>query len=138
MSRIEDIVPLDTVPGEQISICVRGSDVGEAYTLLQSLIIPDGTVPTHMHQNEDEVFHIVEGCLRFQIGKAEFDAVQGTTVVIPKGSVHGWRNMTEARVLALVMFSPGGIDRMFDEIAGRSLDEIEAIALRYGTVLAAL
>jgi quercetin dioxygenase-like cupin family protein len=138
VSRIEDIVPLDTVPGEQISICVRASDVGEAYSILQSLIIPGGTVPTHMHQNEDEVFHIVEGCLRFKIRKAEFDAAQGSTVVIPKGTVHGWRNVTEARVLALVMFSPGGIDRMFDEIAGRSFTEIQAIAHRYGTVLATL
>jgi quercetin dioxygenase-like cupin family protein len=137
VNRIEDIVPLDTVPGEQVSICVRGADVGGAYTIVQSLIVPDSAVPIHMHQNEDEVFHIIEGCLRFQIGKAEFDAVQGATVVVPKGSVHGWRNVTDARVLALVMFSPGGIDGMFDEISGRSFPEIEAIALRYGTVLVA-
>ena len=77
VNRIEDIAPLDTVPGEQVSICVRGADVGGAYTILQSLIIPGAAVPTHMHRNEDKVFHIIEGCLRFQIGKAEFDAVKG-------------------------------------------------------------
>jgi quercetin dioxygenase-like cupin family protein len=132
-SRVEDIVPLDTVPGEQISVCVRGADVGGAYTILQSLIIPGSSVPMHVHHNEDEVFHIIEGCLRFQVAKAEFDALPGTTVVIPKGALHGWRNLTDARVVALVIFSPGGIDQMFKEIAGRSLAEIDVIARRHGT-----
>jgi mannose-6-phosphate isomerase-like protein (cupin superfamily) len=137
VSRVDDIIPIDTVPGEQVSICVRGADVGGAYTILQSLIVPDSAVPMHIHQHEDEIFHIIEGCLRFQIGKAEFDASRGTTVVVPKGAAHAWRNITEARVLMLVMFMPGGIDRMFDEIAGGSLDDIEAIARRYGTIMVA-
>jgi mannose-6-phosphate isomerase-like protein (cupin superfamily) len=137
VSRVDDIVPLDTVPGEQVSVCVRGTDVGGAYTILQSLIVPECAVPMHIHQNEDEVFHIIEGCLRFQIGKAEFNASRGATVVVPKGATHAWRNMTEARVLALIVFTPGGIDRMFDEIAGRSLPDIEAIARRYGTIVVA-
>jgi mannose-6-phosphate isomerase-like protein (cupin superfamily) len=137
VSRVDDIVPLDTVPGEQVSVCVRGADVGGAYTILQSLIVPDSAAPMHIHQNEDEVFHIIEGCLRFQIGKAEFNASRGATVVVPKGAAHAWRNMTEARVLALIVFTPGGIDRMFDEIAGRPLPEIEAIARRYGTIVVA-
>jgi mannose-6-phosphate isomerase-like protein (cupin superfamily) len=137
VSRVDDIVPLDTVPGEQVSICVRGADVGGAYTVLHSLIVPDSAMPMHIHQNEDEVFHVIEGCVRFQIGKAEFNASRGATVVVPKGAAHGWRNMTEARVLALVTFTPGGIDRMFDEIAGHTLSDIEAIARRYGTVIVA-
>jgi mannose-6-phosphate isomerase-like protein (cupin superfamily) len=137
VSRVDDIVPLDTVPGEQVSVCVRGADVGGAYTILQSLIVPDGAVPVHIHQNEDEVFHIIEGCLHFQIGKAEFDASRGATVVVPKGAAHAWRNMTDGRVLALVVFTPGGIDRMFDEIAGRPFTELEAIARRYGTIVVA-
>ncbi|HEY2756524.1 MAG TPA: cupin domain-containing protein [Pseudolabrys sp.] len=135
VTRVDDIVPLDTVPGEQVSVCVRGADVGGAYTILRSLIVPDGAVPMHIHQNEDEVFHIIEGCLHFHIGKAEFNASPGATVVVPKGAAHAWRNMTEARVLALIVFTPGGIDRMFDEIAGRSPRDIELIALRYGTIV---
>ena len=44
--------------------------------------------PLHIHRNEDEVFHILEGSMRIQIDGTESVAQAGETVLAPKGVPH--------------------------------------------------
>ncbi|MFD2051640.1 cupin domain-containing protein [Mesorhizobium calcicola] len=47
--------------------------------------------PLHVHRREDEVFHILDGRLRFQIDGHERIAEAGETVIAPKGLPHTYR-----------------------------------------------
>jgi quercetin dioxygenase-like cupin family protein len=47
--------------------------------------------PLHLHVNEDEIFHILEGDFRFQIGDEERTGRAGDTVLAPKGMPHTYR-----------------------------------------------
>ncbi len=47
--------------------------------------------PLHIHRNEDEVFHILEGSMRIQIDGTERIAHAGETVLAPKGKPHSFR-----------------------------------------------
>lgn len=47
--------------------------------------------PLHVHRREDEVFHILEGRMRFNIDGHERIAVAGETAVAPKGLPHTFR-----------------------------------------------
>jgi mannose-6-phosphate isomerase-like protein (cupin superfamily) len=47
--------------------------------------------PLHLHVNEDEIFHILEGDFRFQIGTEERNGQAGDTVLAPKGIPHTYR-----------------------------------------------
>lgn len=47
--------------------------------------------PLHVHRREDEVFHILDGRLRFQIDGRERIADAGETVIAPKGLPHTYR-----------------------------------------------
>ena len=47
--------------------------------------------PLHVHRREDEVFHILNGRLRFQIDGRERIADAGETVIAPKGLPHTYR-----------------------------------------------
>jgi len=49
------------------------------------------TPPLHVHHREDEVFHLLEGEMRFQIGQREVHASAGQTLVAPKGIPHSFR-----------------------------------------------
>ena len=49
------------------------------------------TPPLHIHHREDEVFHILEGDMRFQIGGRDVHASVGQTLVAPKGVPHSFR-----------------------------------------------
>ncbi|TGV96274.1 cupin domain-containing protein, partial [Mesorhizobium sp. M2E.F.Ca.ET.154.01.1.1] len=47
--------------------------------------------PLHVHLNEDEIFHILEGRMRFQINGHERIVGSGETVIAPKGLPHTFK-----------------------------------------------
>lgn len=53
--------------------------------------------PWHVHHDEDEIFHVVEGEVRFRIGDATVIGRAGETVLAPRAVPHGFR-----------VVSPGG------------------------------
>lgn len=60
--------------------------------------------PLHRHEREDEVFHILEGQVRFRVGAAEVLAHAGETLVGPKGVPHSFRVESErARFLTITV-----------------------------------
>ena len=56
----------------------------------QVMVQGDGP-PLHRHEREDEVFHILDGVIRFQVGGTEIVAHAGETLVGPKGVPHTFR-----------------------------------------------
>lgn len=59
--------------------------------------------PLHVHHREDEIFHVLEGALRFRVGDAETVVGAGETVVAPKGAPHTFRVESPAGARCLVM-----------------------------------
>jgi quercetin dioxygenase-like cupin family protein len=47
--------------------------------------------PLHVHLTEDEIFHILEGEFRFQLGQEERRCQAGTILLAPKGIPHTYR-----------------------------------------------
>ena len=53
---------------------------------------PEGhSPPCHVHRNEDELFHVLDGEFRFQIGDDERRLTAGAYVLAPKGVPHTFR-----------------------------------------------
>jgi len=46
--------------------------------------------PLHIHETEDEVFHLLEGSLRFHLDSEEFEVSAGDVVIAPKGVPHSF------------------------------------------------
>jgi quercetin dioxygenase-like cupin family protein len=66
---------------------------------------------SHVHDDEDDAFYILEGELTFVLGEAEVTAPPGTFVLVPPGVEHGFRNDTEQPVRILNIHAPAGFDR---------------------------
>ena len=47
--------------------------------------------PLHVHQTEDEIFHVLEGQLRLRAGDSEVRIGAGETILAPKGVPHTYR-----------------------------------------------
>ena len=62
--------------------------------------------PLHVHHREDEIFHILEGRMRFRVGEADIVAEAGQSLVAPKGVPHSFRVESEGGARVLVM-TPG-------------------------------
>ena len=59
--------------------------------------------PLHVHHREDEIFHILEGEMRFRVGDEDLVAVAGETLIAPKGVPHAFRveSVAGARCLTI-------------------------------------
>jgi quercetin dioxygenase-like cupin family protein len=74
-------------------VCVRLShrDGVDRISVLEHAARHGDSPPLHVHVNEDEVFHILEGEFRFQIGTEVRHGKAGETVIAPKGVRHTYR-----------------------------------------------
>jgi quercetin dioxygenase-like cupin family protein len=66
--------------------------------------IPYGdSPPLHVHQTEDEIFHVLEGELRFQVGQQQHLFKAGAILLGPKGVPHTYRveSPTGARLITI-------------------------------------
>jgi mannose-6-phosphate isomerase-like protein (cupin superfamily) len=62
--------------------------------------------PLHVHHREDEIFHILEGVVRFRVGDGEVVVRAGESVVAPKTVPHTFRVESADGARVLVM-APG-------------------------------
>lgn len=74
----------------------------QAACLIEHRMARGDSPPLHLHRREDEIFHVLEGEVRFQVGDRTVLAGAGDTVVGPKGVPHSFRiESEEARLLTL-------------------------------------
>jgi quercetin dioxygenase-like cupin family protein len=77
------------VTGERIEFLRTGEDRLE----FEMQLTPDGKVPgAHVHPEQEERFHVLEGTMKFRMGLRRIVAEAGDTVVVPAGRVHRFAN----------------------------------------------
>ena len=119
-------------PGERIAILIHGASVGGHLSVLEAIAAPCAFSPMHYHR-EDKIIQVLEGVLTFSCGGKVFDALPGTTIVVPAGAHHAWLNHAPSPVRMLVTFSPGGIEELFKQLHRTSHDKLDMLAAEYGT-----
>ena len=96
------------------------------------------TPPPHVHREHDEAFYVLRGRFTFTLGHEVFVADEGSTVVVPRGTRHGFTTGPDARALLITV--PAGLQGFFEKLgeglaAGRSSEEIrKALAGIYDSV----
>jgi quercetin dioxygenase-like cupin family protein len=77
-----------------------------------------GRPPLHRH-DFDETFYVLEGELTFQLGEDVFTHGAGELAFAPRGVAHTYANLSGAPARALLVITPAGFERYFDQIAAR-------------------
>jgi mannose-6-phosphate isomerase-like protein (cupin superfamily) len=67
--------------------------------------------PSHVHEDEDDAFFILEGELTFLVRGQELRAPPGTFVLVPPGAEHTFANRGSTPVRMLNLHAPAGFDR---------------------------
>jgi mannose-6-phosphate isomerase-like protein (cupin superfamily) len=80
-----------------------------------SLIEAGGPVfaTAHVHHTREEAFFVVEGRAAFLVGTEVVPAEPGSFLLVPRGTMHGFRAETEMKLL--IVHSPGGFEDFFRE-----------------------
>jgi uncharacterized cupin superfamily protein len=63
------------------------------------------------------MWYILEGRFRFIADGKLFDASQGSFVFVPRGTAHCFQNTGSVPATILVMFTPSGMERFFEQHA---------------------
>ena len=103
------------IPPNSLGSKVESKDTLGAYSLAEFTVAPgSGPVP-HRHSREDESFYILEGQLEFRIGERIIAAAPGSFLFAPRGIPHAFKNVGTTSARGLVIISPAGLEKFFDE-----------------------
>jgi mannose-6-phosphate isomerase-like protein (cupin superfamily) len=94
-----------------------GPETGDRYCVSEWWVDPGEEGPgPHSHEENEELFYVVEGTMSFLAGDEWIDAPRGTFLRIPAGTTHDFANRSDARAGALNVFVPGGFEPLMPRI----------------------
>src|SRR5690606_34834399 len=87
------------------------------YSISEWWLEPNSEGPgAHQHEENDEVFYVIEGRASFLVGDQWMDAEKGTFIRIPARTIHDFANRTNYKTGLLNFFIPGGFERNMPSI----------------------
>lgn len=93
--------------------------------------------PVHLHRHDDEVWYVLEGVLRVQVGDTEVEAQAGTAVLAPRGTPHTYWNPGPGRARYLLVMTSNTF-RLIQEIhatTDRNPSKLRALFEKYDSEL---
>ncbi len=95
------------VSGERIRFLRTAAESAGELLEFELELSPDGHVPgAHVHPEQEERFHVLEGTMKFRLGLRTIVAEAGETVVVPAGRVHRFANAGDGPARAIVEVEP--------------------------------
>lgn len=79
----------------QLLVRMKQEDNAEGLSIIEHRMARDFAPPLHVHHEESETFVILEGRFRFQQDGRVSEAGVGETIHLPKGTVHGFRVLSD-------------------------------------------
>ena len=125
----EDGTPIDHA-GSRLDWRLQAADTGGVLAMMEAVMVSGAEPPIHVHADEDEAFHVIEGEITFVAGGRETRVGPGGSAFLPRGVAHGFRVET-GTARAVVVMTPGGLEQAFHATAGADV-EVEAIAAALG------
>ena len=98
-------------------IKARTEDTNGSLSLLEVTVGPKEGPPAHAHLREDEAWYPLDGRFRFVADDRLFEAAPGAFVFVPRGTVHCFQNLEDRPSRILVLFTPSGMERFFEDHA---------------------
>jgi len=93
------------------------NETAEKYSVSEWWLEPQSDGPgAHHHQENDEVFYVLEGTPSILVGEQWIVAAKGTFLRIPAGITHNFANRTDETAGLLNFFIPGGFERNMPSI----------------------
>ncbi|HLK12459.1 MAG TPA: cupin domain-containing protein [Candidatus Binatia bacterium] len=85
------------VTGERAVFVETSCESNGARTVGEVEVRPGGGVFAHRHAEHEERIEVLEGELEVTLGWVRCRLQAGEQVVVPRGTVHGWRNLSSER-----------------------------------------
>jgi len=100
-----------------VAIRLSTSAGADGISVIEHLMPYGSSPPLHVHRHEDEVFHILEGTMRFHVAGRDIVGRAGQTVLAPKGVAHSYRVESTAGARCLTVTTCGDFEKMVREVS---------------------
>jgi quercetin dioxygenase-like cupin family protein len=82
----------------------------------------------HVHYEDDEAWHVLDGTLTFKFEDNTVEATKGTTVFVPAGVAHTY--IADDTACYLIILTPN-LDKLIIELQASSFDQHGSILKKY-------
>lgn len=79
-----------------VRIHISCDDGSDHISYIEHIVRQGESPPLHIHEREDEIFHLLEGEFKFRLRDDEFTCGPGEVVFIPKGAPHTFLSLSPA------------------------------------------
>ena len=104
------------VIGDIQTFKLTGKDTNGLFTLIEEENEPGTEIPPHVHENEDEVFKVLEGEMELTVGGKTTILKAGDLAFGPRGIPHSWKIIGDSKAKVILSVFPAGIEDMFEEL----------------------
>ena len=88
------------------------NETDDKYSISEWWLEPNSNGPgAHQHDDQDQVFYVLEGILSILVEDRWIDADRGTFIRIPRNTMHSFANRTNKKAGMLNFDIPGGFER---------------------------
>ena len=106
--RIHGHIKLKGVNANVLDVKISGTDTDGDLAIFEQTSISQGKgTPLHIHPLQDEIFYVLEGAYKFQVGDDKFDLTTGESIFLPRNLQHAWTQVSEKGRMT-VIFQPAG------------------------------
>lgn len=105
------------VLGDNQTEKLNGTETNNGFLLIEQDDEPGVGIPLHIHQNEDELFRVIEGEMEITIDNQTYILKKGDTAFCPRGIPHSWTAIGNERLKTILFITPSGLEPMFEELS---------------------
>ena len=99
-----------TMLGASIRLIARASDTDGRFSVFEQATPSGWGPPRHVHANEDEIVYVLDGTYEFSLGDERRTVSAGGCAILPRGIVHGFRNVGDTTGRFVCVITPGGLE----------------------------
>jgi mannose-6-phosphate isomerase-like protein (cupin superfamily) len=104
------------VLGQLVNFRLISEQTAGNFSLVELSSFPGEGVPSHLHTDREEVFYVLDGTIEFSFESGLERLGPGNLVFVPRGALHGFRNVGSETARLLDLHSPGGFESFFVEV----------------------
>lgn len=119
------------INGDYWKIIATSEDTQGAYALMDVTVSPKGGPKPHSHNREDETLYVLDGIFDIYYGDEKIRAEPGHHIFMRRTIPHAFKNIGSEDGRLLILFTPGGIEKMFQEL-GVPISDIHGFTPPFG------
>lgn len=111
-------IKLKGVNSNILDVKVSGDDTDGDLAIFEQTSLSQGRgTPLHIHHAQDEIFYVVEGAYKFQVGDDKYDLTAGDSIFLPREVAHAWMQVSEKGKMTVIFQPAGKMENFFVTIA---------------------